>query len=68
MNDPTVTYDIGYALGNPALVTVGSACVHRALTRLGVFSVLKPFVGMGHGIPGGDKRTDTLVTMTAQFA
>lgn len=67
-NDKTVPYDVGYALGNPALTMVGSACVHRVLTRNGVRSVLKPFIGMGHGIPGGDKRTDTLVTMTTDFA
>ncbi len=67
-SDPTVPYDVGYALGNPALVSYGSACVHRVLTRKGVKSVLKPFVGMGHGIPGGDKRNDTLTAMTTDFA
>jgi poly(3-hydroxybutyrate) depolymerase len=67
--DPTVPFDVGYALGNPALTTCGSACVHRVLTRVGgVRSVLKPFVGMGHGIPAGDKRADTLIAMTTVFA
>jgi poly(3-hydroxybutyrate) depolymerase len=66
--DQTVPYDIGYSLGNPDLVTFGSACVHRVLTRAGVRSVLKPFPGMGHGVPGGDPRVDTLVSMAADFA
>jgi acetyl esterase/lipase len=66
--DPTVPYDVGYSLGNPDLTTFGSACVHRVLTRAGVRSVLKPFPGMGHGIPGGDPRVDTLVSMTTDFA
>jgi acetyl esterase/lipase len=66
--DPTVPYDVGYSLGNPDLTTFGSACVHRVLTRAGVRSVLKPFPGMGHGIPGGDPRVDTLVAMTTDFA
>ncbi|MDB5051919.1 MAG: hypothetical protein JWO30_4990 [Fibrobacteres bacterium] len=67
--DPTVPYDIGYALGNPALVTFGSACVHRVLTRAGVHSVLKPFPGMGHGFPSlTDARVDTMLTMTTAFA
>jgi para-nitrobenzyl esterase len=67
-NDPTVPYDKGYALGNPALTTFGSACLHRTLIRAGVHSVLKPFVGMGHGVPGGDARADTLISMTRDFA
>lgn len=66
--DHTVPYDIGYSLGNPALVTFGSACVHRVLTRKNSPSTLKTFVGMGHGVPGGDKRLDTLLTMTTDFA
>lgn len=66
--DKVVPYDIGYALGNPNLVSFGSACVHRVLTRYKVPSTLKTFQGMGHGIPGGDKRVDTLLTMTTDFA
>lgn len=66
--DFTVPYDKGYSLGNPALVTFGSACVHRVLTRRGVHSILKPFAGMGHGIPDGDTRADTLANMTRDFA
>ena len=66
--DNTVPYDIGYSLGNPNLITFGSACVHRVLTRKNSPSTLKPFVGMGHGVPGGDKRLDTLLAMTTDFA
>ncbi|MEO7779277.1 MAG: alpha/beta hydrolase [Fibrobacteria bacterium] len=67
--DSTVPYNIGYSLGNPALVTYGSACVNRVLNRAGVYSVLKPFNGMGHGIPSWtDPRADTLVSMTTGFA
>ncbi|MDB5104821.1 MAG: hypothetical protein JWP91_2510 [Fibrobacteres bacterium] len=67
--DPTVPYDAGYALGNPALVTYGSACVHRVLTRAGVHSILKPYPGMGHGFPSlTDPRVDTMLTMTTAFA
>lgn len=65
--DKTVPYDIGYSLGNPNLVTFGSACVHRVLSRVGVRTVLKPFIGMGHGFPV-DARADTIVAMTAGFA
>jgi poly(3-hydroxybutyrate) depolymerase len=66
--DSTVPYDIGYSLGNPALVTYGSACVDRVLSRAGVVSVLKPFKGMGHGVPSWtDPRADTLVSMTTGF-
>ncbi|MDB5047742.1 MAG: esterase/lipase-like protein [Fibrobacteres bacterium] len=46
----------------------GSACIHRVLTRQGTYSVLKPFPGMGHGMGTGDKRYDTLLTMSSQFA
>jgi acetyl esterase/lipase len=66
--DNVVPYDIGYSLGNPAFTTFGSACLHRNLVRAGVTSVLKPFPGMGHGVPGGDPRADTLVNMTTAFA
>lgn len=68
--DPTVPYDVGYSLGNPALITFGSACVHRVLTRIGVPSILKTFPGMGHGFPSwaDDPRADTLVAMTTTFA
>lgn len=66
--DATMPYDKGHALGNPDLVTVGSACIHRVLTRAGVHSILKPFEGMGHGIPPGDARADTLADMTRDFA
>jgi poly(3-hydroxybutyrate) depolymerase len=66
--DPTVPYDVGYALGNPVLTCCGSACINRVLTRLGVKSVLKPFIGMGHGMGTNDLRFDTLMTMSAQFA
>jgi acetyl esterase/lipase len=66
--DPTVPYDIGYSLGNPAFTTFGSACLHRNLVRAGVTSVLKPFPGMGHGVPAGDPRADTLVDMSTSFA
>ena len=64
--DNTVPYDIGIALNNPDLVTFGSACVHRVLTRMGVKSQLKPFVGMGHGWPS-DARADTIITLSTQF-
>jgi pimeloyl-ACP methyl ester carboxylesterase len=68
--DSVMPYDKGHALGNPALATVGSACIHRVLTRAGVPSVLKPFEGMGHGMSfgEGDAREDTLVDMTRDFA
>ena len=66
--DPTVPYDVGYALGNPVLTCVGSACINRVLTRLGVKSVLKPFIGMGHGMATNDPRFDTILTMSSQFA
>ncbi len=67
--DPTVPFDAGYALGNPALIVYGSACLHRGLIRAGVHSILKPFVGMGHGMSvPGDPRADTLVAMTRDFA
>lgn len=66
--DHTVPYDIGYSLGNPNLVTYGSACVHRVLIRNNSPSTLKTFVGMGHGVPAGDQRLDTLLTMTTDFA
>jgi poly(3-hydroxybutyrate) depolymerase len=46
----------------------GSACIDRVLTRLGVYSVLKPFPGMGHGMAANDPRYDTLLTMAGQFA
>jgi hypothetical protein len=46
----------------------GSACIHRVLTRKGIYSVLKPFVGMGHGMGTGDPRYDTLLTMASQFS
>jgi para-nitrobenzyl esterase len=66
--DPTVPYDKGYSLGNPKLVTFGSACVHRGLLRAGVKSVLKPFVGAGHGVGVASPQADTLVNMTRDFA
>lgn len=66
--DKVVPYDTGYSLGNPEFTTFGSACLHRNLVRAGVTSVLKPFPGMGHGVPGGDPRIDTLVNMTTTFA
>jgi poly(3-hydroxybutyrate) depolymerase len=66
--DPTVPYDTGYALGNPVLTCCGSACINRVLTRLGVKSVLKPFIGMGHGMATNDPRFDTILTMSSQFA
>jgi para-nitrobenzyl esterase len=66
--DNTVPFDVGYALGNPVLTCVGSACINRVLTRTGVKSVLKPFVGMGHGMGTYDPRFDTIITMSTQFA
>jgi poly(3-hydroxybutyrate) depolymerase len=45
----------------------GAACISRVLTRLGVYNVLKPFVGMGHGMATNDLRYDTLLTMASQF-
>lgn len=48
--------------------TCGSACIDRVLKRKGGKSVLKPFVGMGHGMGTGDKRYDTLLTMASQFS
>jgi poly(3-hydroxybutyrate) depolymerase len=59
--DPEVPYDHNADF-------YGSACIHRVLTRKGVNSVLKPFVGMGHGMGTGDKRYDTLLTMATQFS
>lgn len=67
-NDQVVPYDIGYSLGNPQFTTFGSACVHRVLVRAGVRSELKLFPGMGHGVPGGDPRADTLLAMSTVFA
>jgi poly(3-hydroxybutyrate) depolymerase len=67
--DRVVPYDVGYSMGNENLVSFGSACIHRVLTREGVNSVLKPFVGMDHGVPSiDDARYDTIVTMASRFA
>jgi poly(3-hydroxybutyrate) depolymerase len=46
----------------------GSACINRVLTRLNVYSVLKLFPNVGHGIVTGDPRFDTLLTLDGQFA
>lgn len=59
--DPQVAYD---SKGSQA----GSACIYRVLSRQKVFTVLRPFVGMGHGMGTGDPRYDTLLTMSGQFA
>jgi poly(3-hydroxybutyrate) depolymerase len=59
--DPEVPYDHKGSLG-------GSACIHRVLTRQKVYSVLKPFPNMGHGMGTNDPRYDTLLTMQGQFA
>jgi poly(3-hydroxybutyrate) depolymerase len=58
--DPQVPFDHSGTL-------FGSACINRVLTRMGVYSVLKPFVGMGHGMGTSDPRYDTLLTMASQF-
>jgi hypothetical protein len=59
--DPVVPFDHNGA-------TAGAACINRVLVRQGVYSVLKPFPGMGHGMGSNDLRYDTLITMAAQFA
>jgi poly(3-hydroxybutyrate) depolymerase len=59
--DPVVPFDHNGALA-------GAACINRVLVRQGVYSVLKPFPGMGHGMASNDPRYDTLITMASQFA
>jgi poly(3-hydroxybutyrate) depolymerase len=46
----------------------GNACINRVLVRQGTYTVLKPFVDMGHGMGTGDRRYDTLLTMASQFS
>jgi poly(3-hydroxybutyrate) depolymerase len=66
--DNVVPYDVGFLNGDHKFPCVGSACIHRVLTRLNVKSVLRPFVGMQHGMGTNDPRFDTLLTMSTQFA
>ena len=64
--DKIVPYDVGFAFEMPFLPLCGSAAIDRQCKRLGITSLLHPYVGMGHG-HGVDARFDTTVALTSTF-